>query len=540
VLISLPVSTAAVDNRPNADDTSEPPLPVTAFERRFGHPPGLVILFFTEMWERFSYYGMRGLLKLYMANYLLVTVRQTLQGKGYDGSGDPMLVTGWRFVSQLLPDADPSRIQGCIAAKAADLMKGNAEKHLLPLASDLAHDIAQQTCRANEHGSILYGWYTGLVYLTPLLGGYIADKNLGQRKTVVVGGAIMAVGHFVMALENSFFLALLLLILGNGAFKPNVSTQVGNLYAQGDPRRDRAYSIFYVGINLGAFICNFVCGTLAAVYGWHYGFAAAGFGMTLGLILYMALGQKYLAPDTIMKKKAQRAEERAAAKAPPPEAEKQPFTRHEWARIWALVGLCALNIAFWAVYEQQGNTMETWADENTRWPIVFGFQIPATWFQSVNPFCIFFITPLLTSLWKRQSEKGSEPSSVTKMALGCIILGFSFILMIIGARIVGDGQGSLFWPVASTLILTIGELYLSPIGLSLVTKVAPTRVVSFMMGMWFLSSFFGNLLCGYIGLFYTRMPKELFFTMLLAIGVAAGLAIFAFNRPLKKAIGHGV
>src|SRR5580704_6486921 len=309
-------------------------LPPTAFERRFGHPPGLVILFFAEMWERFSYYGMRGLLKLYMANYLFVTIRQTLQGKAYDGSGDPMLVKGWAFVEGLLPVADPLKLQECVAAKAAALVKDS-------VATDVAHQIAVQTCHANEHGSILYGWYTGLVYLTPLLGGYIADKYLGQRKTVVVGGVLMAIGHFVMAFENSFFIALVLLILGNGAFKPNVSTQVGSLYRPGDPRRDRAFAFFYVGINLGAFICNFVCGTLAAVWGWHYGFAAAGVGMVCGLITYVSLGPKYLAPDTLMKKKAAEkargAEAAAETKAATPAEPHKPFTKDEWARIWALI-----------------------------------------------------------------------------------------------------------------------------------------------------------------------------------------------------------
>jgi POT family proton-dependent oligopeptide transporter len=182
--------------------------------------------------------------------------------------------------------------------------------------------------------------------------------------------------------------------------------------------------------------------------------------------------------------------------------------------------------------------MQTWADEQTRWPVIFGFQIPATWFQSVNPFFIFTLTPLFTMLWTRQAEKGKEPSSVTKMAIGCLVLGLSFIVMIIGARVVGDGRGSWFWPVFCTLLLTIGELYLSPIGLSLVTKVSPARIVSMMMGMWFLSSFFGNILSGYIGVLYTRWSKDSFFALLLALGVGTSLAIFAFNRPLKRAIGH--
>ncbi len=475
----------ATDSAPALEPTG---LPVTAFERRFGHPPGLVILFFAEMWERFSYYGMRGLLKLYMANYLFVTMRESLQGCKQLATpctlvaGDPSSVLGWTFLQHLLPN-NPA-----------------------------------------DQASTLYGWYTGLVYLTPFFGGIIADKWLGQRKTVVVGGVLMALGHFVMAIENSFFLALILLIIGNGAFKPNVSTQVGALYPKGDPRRDGAFTIFYMGINLGAFICNFVCGTLAVVYGWHYGFAAAGFGMCLGLIVYL-LGQKYLAKDNLAKSGD------AAAK------QAEPLDKSEWTRVWALVGLCLLNVVFWAVYEQQGNTMQTWADEQTIWPKIFGWQLPSTFFQSFNPLCIFVFAPILDIWWRTQAKKGTEPSSVSKMAIGCFILGASFIVMIVGAKMVGSGKGSLFWPLFCTFLLTIGELYLSPIGLSLVTKVSPARIVSMMMGMWFISSFLGNTLSGYIGILYTRWSKDSFFMLLTALGISAGLSMWAFNKPLKKALG---
>jgi POT family proton-dependent oligopeptide transporter len=525
-------SGASPSEASTADDADRP-VPMTAFERRFKHPPGLVILFFAEMWERFSYYGMRGLLKLYMANFLFVTVRQRLQGGAYDGTGDPSTTYGWTFIEKhLLSAPNPSELTECIGPKVEALMKGDAAHNIAPLASDVAHKIAEQTCVANTHGSVLYGWYTGLVYLTPFFGGILADRWLGQRKTVLVGGALMALGHFVMAIESSFFLALFLLIIGNGAFKPNISTQVGNLYPAGDPRRDGAFTIFYMGINLGAFICNFVCGTLAAVYGWHYGFGAAGVGMVIGLITYMAK-QNLLAPDNLAKKKA------AAASSPTPSApeDKRPLDKGEWTRVWALVALCALNVVFWAVYEQQGNTMQTWADEQTVWPTVFGWQIPSTWFQSFNPAFIFLLAIPLDMFWAWQAKKGTEPSSVSKMAIGCFILGGSFIVMIVGAQMVGSGKGSLFWPVFCTLLLTIGELYLSPIGLSLVTKVSPVRIVSMMMGMWFLSSFLGNTLSGYIGVLYTKWSKEMFFGLLTVLGVGAGLAMWAFNRPLKKAIG---
>ena len=487
-----------------------------------GHPVGLFVLFFTEMWERFSYYGMRGLLKLYMVNYLFVGYRQSLQQGPYDGSGDPSGVLGWSFFKGLLPNSSPEEMQTCITSKLESLAAGNPASDIAPVLGDMAMRIAESTCVANPWASIIYGWYTGLVYLTPLLGGIVADRYLGQRKTVIVGGVLMAIGHFVMAFEDLFFLALAFLIIGNGAFKPNISTQVGNLYPPGDPRRDGAFTIFYMGINLGAFLTNLVCGTLAATIGWHYGFGAAGVGMCLGLVIYF-FGQKYLAPDTLSRK--------AAATGP---VENKPFGKDEWGRIWALVILCGLNVVFWAVYEQQGNTMQTWADEQTVWPVILGFQIPATWFQSFNPFFIFALAPLLDMYWRWENKKGKEPSSVGKMAIGCVILGLSFIVMVIGAKVVGTGKGSLFWPVVCTLLLTVGELYLSPIGLSLVTKVSPARIVSMMMGMWFLSSFFGNVLSGYIGSLYGQISNTSFFMLLMGLGLAAGAAIFAVKEPLKR------
>ena len=214
------------------------PVPLTRFEQRFGHPPGLVILFFAEMWERFSFYGMRGLLKLYMVNYLFVTAREALQG-----------------CTKLVPPC------ALTPGNPHDVFFWDSIQRILPQ-------------RPAEAASLLYGTYTALVYLTPFFGGIIADRWLGQRKAVVIGAVLMALGHFVMAIESSFFVALILLILGNGSFKPNISTQVGNLYRPSDPRRDGAFTIFYMGINLGAFIANLVCGTLAAIYGWHVGFAA--------------------------------------------------------------------------------------------------------------------------------------------------------------------------------------------------------------------------------------------------------------------------
>jgi len=487
----------------------------------FGHPIGLFVLFFTEMWERFSYYGMRGLLKLYMVNYLFITYRQTYQGKGYDAAGNPDDVLGWSVIKKLLPTVDQTKLAECISEKTAALVKGDEVKKIAPLAQDLAHQVATQTCSVSPNASVLYGWYTGLVYLTPVVGGLLADKYLGQKRSVFVGGTLMALGQFVLfGSEAMFFVGLLLLIIGNGFFKPNISTQVGNLYAPGDSRRDGAFTIFYMGINLGAFICNFICGSLAAAYGWRYGFIAAGIGMCIGMLVQI-VGKNTLAPDTRQRKDDDKADEA-----------KGSLTKNEWKRVYALIILCALNIVFWAVYEQQGNTMQTWADEKTVWPS----WASSTWFQSVNPAFIFILAPLFDRLWQWQNKRGKEPSSVAKMAIGCFIVGASFIVMVVGAKTIGGGKGHVFWPIFCTLLLTVGELYLSPIGLSLVTKVSPARIVSLMMGMWFLSSFFGNILSGYIGQLYTTMSGEMFFLLLMALGVAAGIAIWLFNKPLKSAM----
>jgi POT family proton-dependent oligopeptide transporter len=463
----------------------------------FGHPVGLYVLFFTEMWERFSFYGMRGLLKGYMMYYLFVTVRQMLYvPEDAEGvvvptiAGDPSATFGWGFMQHALLWIDPKM------------------------------DLQGQA-------SMIYGLYNGLVYLTPVIGGYLADKYFGQRKIVVAGAILMALGEFMMMSGQLFFFALIVLIIGNGAFKPNISTQVGNLYPEGDKRRDRAYSIFYVGINLGSFICNLICGTLAALYGWRWGFFAAGVGLQLGLVGYIA-GQNYLAADNMMKTK-----EASGEKA----VEKKPLTKQEKMVVISLIVLCALNVPFWAVYEQQGNTMQTWADKQTIWPHIGSFQVPSSWFQSFNPLMIMVFTPLVNWYWDWQNRRGKEPTTVSKMAIGSLILGLSFIFMVVGARLIGDGKGSVFWPFAATAILTIGELYLSPIGLSLVAKASPARMVSLMMGMWFVSSFLGGFGSGVLGVFYTKMSRDGFFMMLMGIGVATAAAMWAFNKPLRKALG---
>jgi len=437
------------------------------------HPTGLFVLFFTEMWERFSYYGMRALLVLYMTQHLIHSAQ----------SGETVL--GFKA------------------------LQSGLETLFGPLSNQA---LASQ----------IYGLYTGFVYFTPFFGGILADRFLGQRKTLVIGGVLMAIGHFLMALEAFFLPALFLLILGSGCFKPNISTQVGRLYAEDDPRRDGAFTLFYMGINLGAFFSPLVCGTLGQVYGWHYGFGAAGVGMLIGLTIYLS-GQKFLAEDHL----TNHSQDSGTATA---------LTGKEWQAIGSLAALAILNIVFWAVYEQQGNTLQLFAEHNTD-RYFWGWEMPSTWFQSLNPAFIFLLAPLLDRLSARLAANGADPSSITKMALGAGLLGASFLVLIFAVTGLQAAEKINFlWLLLCTLIYTLGELYLSPIGLSLVSKVAPARLVSMLMGMWFLSSFFGNYLSGYIGSFYEQMPKDDFFMLLAVLGMATGLAIFALKSPLEKAL----
>jgi proton-dependent oligopeptide transporter, POT family len=439
----------------------------------FGHPRGLVFLFSTEMWERFSYYGMRALLVLYMVKYLL------LPG-AVDG------VIGFGALRQALEAVfGPLDVQ--------------------PLASQI------------------YGLYTALVYLTPILGGLLADRVLGQRRTVIIGASLMAAGHFLMASESMFLLALLLLILGNGAFKPNISTQVGGLYAPGDPRRDRAYSIFYVGINLGAFFSPLVCGSLGEIYGWHYGFTAAGIGMVAGLVIY------FTALCTLPPDEMQKARDRGDAR--------QPLTADERSAIGGLLVLFVPTTLFWATYEQQGNTIALWADAYTDRSIdllVWHGTIPVTWFQAFNPFMIFAFTPFVMALWRRQAQRGREPSTVTKMALGCAGVVAANLILAAAAWTAGSGKASWLWLAGYFATLTLGELYLSPISLSLVTKLAPARLLSMLMGVWLATSFVGNFLAGWLGSLWSGMEKPQFFLMIAAAAALAAVTIAACSRPLGR------
>jgi POT family proton-dependent oligopeptide transporter len=456
-------------------DQVQSPSSIAASGELFGHPRGLTFLFTTEMWERFSYYGMRSLLVLYMTQYLLLP----------EHVGD---VRGLAVVKDTL-----------------ESVFGHLD--VQPLSSQI------------------WGLYTGLVYFTPILGGLLADRVLGQRRTVVIGAVLMALGHFMMASEQLFLFALFALILGNGCFKPNISTQVGGLYPPGDHRRDRAYSIFYVGINVGAFLAPLVCGTLGEKVGFHYGFAAAGVGMCIGLCVYL-YAFPLLPQDELEKRRAAH-------------TERVPLTPEQWRAIAALLVLFVPNILFWATYEQMGNTTILWIDKNVdRTVDLFGWvgQIPTTWFLAFNPFMIFAFTPFVVTFWKRQAALGSEPSTITKMSLGCFGVVASNLIKAFAAFEAGSGQASWLWVLGAIAIITVGELYLSPIGLSLVTKVAPARILSMMMGVWLATNFFGGFLAGYLGSFWSRMQPEQFFLMIASVAALAGVLIFLCRWPLKGAL----
>ncbi len=456
----------------------------------FGHPRGLTWLFTTEMWERFAYYGMRAILVLYLTKLLFVP-----------GNFDHVIGYQWlhNFCQSLFGALDTGPVKNATYQP--------------------------------QFASLIYGLYTGFVYLTPFFGGIIADRWIGQRFSVIIGGVLMAIAEFVLMVPNLLFVGLFLLILGNGFFKPNISTQVGGLYKAGDSRIDRAYSIFYVGINVGAFFSPLICGALAddPAWGYKWGFCAAGIGMVIGQIIYL-FALRTLPPDRIARVKS--ATEM-----------KQPLTGQEWKAVIALILLCIPTTFFWAVYEQQGNTINLFAADLTdrRFiPGVIDWQIPTAWFQSFNPFMIFAFTPFVVALWGWQAKRGKEPSTVTKMALGDAMLALSYVVMALAVWLNGpDAHVSWLWLFAFFAILTFGELYLSPIGLALVARVAPAQILSAMMGLWFITSFTGNLLEGYIGIYFTTMSKPSFFLLCAAIAAGASLVTWMFDRPLRATLDGG-
>ncbi len=499
------------------------PAAVQADRSFFGHPRGLSLLFAVEMWERFSYYGMRAILVLYLVNAL-----------------------GW----------------------------------------------------SGEDASRLYGTYTGLVYLTPLIGGWLADRFIGTRRSLVIGGAIIAAGHFALAFESMtmFYLGLALVVIGTGFFKPNVSAMVGQLYAEGDQRRDAGFTIFYMGINTGAFLAPLVCGFLAEDprFGWHVGFGAAGVGMVLGLLLYLWGRDRYLPGVGLAPAHARDAEVAAEIGELGVPDYRAAGTigalaglavavlggAASWASIGFLPWLFSLggimSIAFgtligasfaiplfatrgeerkrvlalfmvfffvtffWLVFEQAGSSLTLFADrdtDRTQGASVFGLaQIPASWFQSIQPISIIILAPVAAWLWGVLGRRGKEPSTALKMVIGLFFGGLGFFLLIFAGQAVDAGlKVAPLWLVATYVCHTIGELALSPVGLSYVTKVAPAQFVSLLMGAWFLALSAANFLGGLqAGLIETIPSRADFFKIPTATAWIAGLVMLLLVPLLKR------
>ena len=441
-----------------------------------GHPKGLGPLFFTELWERFSYYGMRSILILYMTS----TAAQG--GLGFD-------------------------------VKTA---------------------------------ASIYGWYTMAVYLTALPGGLIADYMTGARLAVFIGGIIIACGHFSMVFHSMtfFYLGMALIAIGTGLLKPNISVMVGKLYREDDPRRDSGFSIFYMGINIGALLAPLVVGYLAKGQSfksflssigqdpntsWHWGFGAAGVGMVIGLIVYL-WSRRTL--DHVGDK-VPSAAKLAASGAPPAAA----LTPGDWKRIAAIFILFIFTILFWAAYEQKGSSLNLFADRLTRTEI-FGSSFPAPYLQSLTPAFVILLTPLFAMLWVRLKDR--QPSSPGKFTLGLLLIGSAYLLMIPAAMLTAQGRVSFWWLVGLYFLEVCGEMCLSPVGLSTVTKLAPAKFVGIMMGLWFFATSLGNKLAGYLaGFFDSNNSWQL--TKLyggIAIGLLASAVILAvFTPTIKKLMG---
>ena len=420
----------------------------------FGHPRGLSVLFFTETWERFSYYGMRAILILYMV------APPARGGPGF----------------------------------------------------------------STERAASIYGWYTMLVYAAAIPGGLLADRLLGHSRAVFLGGILIACGHFSMAFPGLpfFFGGLALICAGTGLLKPNVSTMVGKLYTPADPRRDSGFSIFYMGINIGAMLSPLVCGYLGQRVDWHAGFAAAGIGMTLGLVTFAA-GRRWLPEPS----------RSAAAPAELREPSSRRFTAGEWRRLSVIGILFFFAILFWGAFEQAGSSLTLFADRYTRLSLL-GFSFPSSWFQVEQPLFVLILAPVFAWTWLRMGKR--QPSSPAKFAAGLLLVGLGFLILVPAAA-AAQSRGirvSPLWLTALYLVHTFGELCLSPVGLSLVTKLAPARIVGLMMGVWFLATAFGNKLAGWVAGFFDVVPVARLFLLVALAGIGASFVLAFLIRPIRR------
>jgi POT family proton-dependent oligopeptide transporter len=445
---------------------------VSADAGYFGHPKGLFYLAFTETWERFSYYGMTALLGLYM-------------------------------VQQLLLPGHAENVLGLGALRALFEARG-------PLADQ-------------AFASLIFGWYSGLVYFTPVLGGLLADRLLGTRATVILGALLMSAGHIAMAFDASFLIALGLLIAGSGCLKGNISAQVGRLYPQeAESLRTQGYAIFSAGINIGAVAGPLACGALAAAYGWHVGFGCAGALMIVALIIYLA-GQRHLPGAGPRKERTQY----------------PPLTPAERKRTWLLILVVAITVLPFVSYSMIWNIGILWIDEHVGLGTPLG-AVPATWFNSVDSLFSILAVPPLVALWRWQAKRMREPGDVAKIGIGSALSGVSALVMALGALLAGpDGRTAVYWPLAGFAGMGIAFLYYWPVALALVSQAAPLKVNATMMGGAFLSLFAGSVIMGWVGSFYAEMDPAAFWALDAAFGLAGGLIVLVLGRPLSRALAAG-
>jgi POT family proton-dependent oligopeptide transporter len=403
------------------------------------------------------------------------------------------------------------------------LTPGHAE-HVLGLAG-LRHLLERNGPMPDQaFASLIYGWYGGLVYFTPILGGLLADRLLGTKATVVLGALLMSAGHIAMAFDASFLIALLLLILGSGCLKGNISAQVGQLYPiAAESIRTQAYTIFSAGINVGSVLGPLVCGGVAAAYGWHAGFGVAGALMIVALITYL-VGQRHLPGGDGRQKER---------------AEHPPLTPAERRRIWLLLVLIAINILSFISYSMIWNIGVLWVDQHASLSTALG-DVPATWFNSIDSFFSVIAVPPLVMLWRWQAKRGREPEDVGKIGIGMALTGASALFMVAGSLLLGpDGRASVWWPFACWAGMGIAFLYYWPVTLALVSRAAPAKVNATMMSATFLALFAGSVIMGWIGSFYELMHPATFWAIDAAIGLASGLIILVIGRPLARGLAVG-
>jgi proton-dependent oligopeptide transporter, POT family len=427
----------------------------------FGQPKGLTILFLTQMWEQFSYYGMRALLIYYMTRELLL---------------------------------------------------------------------------GQEKASLIYGAYTATAYFTPIFGGIIADRWLGKRRAVILGATIMAAGHFMMSFDALLYVALVTIALGNGLFLPSLPSQINDLYEAGDPKRGRAYNIYYVGINIGGFLAPLICGTLGEMYGWHAGFAAAGVGMLAGLAIYLG-GGAYL-PDQELPRQSEPLPHEASAAHPGTlhqhsasidSADAASGPPNRLSTFVLLLGVIIAVTVFRGAYEQIGNTVPIWSDVGVTRQ-VGSLLVPVTWFQSLNPLLVFLMTPPLLAYWRRRADRGLEPPATRRMALGALIVALSYALLAAVAAHAGQERTSGLWLVLYFVIFTMGELHILPTGLGLFARLAPPRFAATTVAAWFLAIFTGSLSAGAVGTLWSSMSHAAFFALLAALATVAAVLLLALGR----------